>query len=77
MELLYKEEEEIPQQQLQESQKEDGLFECYYCLEFPSTSNKNEYQNHVESNHLGLPPYPSLADLKRQGIHHQGKKLEV
>ena len=64
--------------QQQEAEKEEqNLFECYYCREFPSTKDKKKYQEHVESNHRGLPPYPSITDLKRLGIYPQGKKWEI
>ena len=61
MELAHKE-EAITQQQSEKEENE--LFECYYCIIFPSTKDKNEYQNHVKSNHRRLPAYPSIADIK-------------
>jgi hypothetical protein len=61
LELAHKE-EAITQQQSEKEENE--LFECYYCIIFPSTKDKNEYQNHVKSNHRRLPAYPSIADIK-------------
>ena len=69
-------EEEITQQQGPEK-KEHHLFECYYCRLFTPTKDKNEYQNHVESNHPEWPTYPSDADLKRLGIYSKGKRWEI
>lgn len=68
--------EEIPQQQNSEKEADD-LFNCYYCIDFLSTKGKNEYQNHVSSNHPEWPAYPSVADLKRLGIYAQEKEWEI
>jgi len=81
LELLFNREEnkevveEIVQQQ--ESEEENDLFECYYCIEFPSTNNKNEYEEHVNSKHPWLPAYPSKGYLKRFGLFSRGKKWEM
>lgn len=73
LELLQSEEEESTQQP---GQKDDP-FECYYCIVFLSTTNKEKYEEHVNLNHPGLPTYPSLADLKRLGTSSQGRKWEI
>jgi hypothetical protein len=44
---------------------------------FLPTKDKKEYQRQVDSNHQGLPAYPSVADLKRLGVYAQGKKWEI
>ena len=40
---------------------------------FISTTNKKK-EEHVYLKYPELPIYPSIADLKRLGIRHQGKK---
>ena len=80
LELVYKKQEnkeEVVEELTQQQESEDGLFECYYCIEFSSTTNKKEYEKHTDSNHPGWPPYPSIADLKRLGVYAQGKKWEI
>jgi hypothetical protein len=53
-------------------------FECYYCNDFQTTSNVEDYEKHVISKHgLGHPCYPCKLDLERLGIKAQGKSWEI
>jgi hypothetical protein len=60
----------------EEKQKEES-FECYYCPEFSSTTNKREYEKHMVSKHIGKTAYPGLADLEKYNLEPKGKKWEI
>jgi len=77
LELLFNREENKEEELTQQQESENDLFECYYCVEFLPPINKNEYEEHMDSNHPGWPAYPSMAYLKRFGLYSQGKKWEI
>ena len=52
-------------------------YECYYCSNFPSTTNKADYERHVVLNHHNKMAYPSKTDLEKNNLKPQGKRWEV
>jgi hypothetical protein len=53
------------------------IFECYYCHDFSSTTNKKEYESHVVLKHPRKLAYPSKYDLQKKGIESKGKRWEI
>jgi hypothetical protein len=52
-------------------------YERYYCDEFASTDNRDDYEKHVVLSHDGKLAYPSLVDLKKNNLKSQGKTWEI
>lgn len=46
---------------------------CYYCDEFVSTDNRDNYEKHVILSHDRKLAYPSLVDLNKLNISPKGK----
>ena len=63
-----------------EQSQQDAIkksYECYYCDEFTSTYNRDDYEKHVVLSHDGKLAYPSLADLKKYNLIPKEKYWEI
>jgi predicted transcriptional regulator len=67
----------IDSQEETASEKEDELYECYYCNDFVSITNEREYMKHVVLKHPNKNAYPGLIDLEKNNLKPKGKKWEI
>jgi hypothetical protein len=61
----------------------DKDYSCYYCNDFQTNNNVEDYERHVILKRSGKPSdvnhpfYPTKADIERLGLKAQGKSWEI
>ena len=58
-------------------EQNQGIYKCYYCKMFSSTTNVDNYLKHAVIYHHNKPSYPSKADLDKNNLKPQGKSWEI